>query len=77
MTFYGMVLLNSSIRGGIGSLPGHPAFVAFGFVATATAVHSALLVIAPALCGVGWSMRDRRVKSPAVVLLTAGVALVT
>ena len=77
ITFYGMVLLNSSLREGLGRLPDHPAFAAFGFVATATAVHGAILVIAPALYGVGRSMRNRRVRSPAVVLLAVGAALVT
>ena len=62
---------------GIGRLTGHPAFAAFGFVAAATAVHSALLVIAPAFWGLRWNLAHRPALTPAVALLAAGAALLT
>ncbi|HEV8395948.1 MAG TPA: hypothetical protein VGQ37_16825 [Vicinamibacterales bacterium] len=77
IAFYGIVLLNSSIRHGIGILPGHPAFAAFGVVAAATAVHGALLVIAPALYGLRWSLTRRPVSPPAMALLAVVAALLT
>ena len=77
VAFYGIVLLNSSIRHGIGILPGHPAFAAFGVVAAATAVHGALLMVAPALCGLRWSLARRRVSMPVMGLLAVGAALLT
>jgi hypothetical protein len=75
--FYGVVVLVSSIRGGIGSLPGHPAFAAFGFVAIATAVHGAVLVIAPALWALRRSLDCRPVRKPAAALFAFTTALLT
>jgi len=65
LAFYGTVLLASLIRNDIGILPRHSAFAAFGVVAAATAVHGAVLVIAPALCGLGWGLAHRPVSVPA------------
>jgi hypothetical protein len=77
IAFYAIVLVNSPVRRGIDVIPGHPAFIPLGFVATAAALYGALLVIAPALWGVGRSMADRRRASPAALLLAAGAVLVT
>lgn len=77
VAFYGTVLSSGAVRDGIDRIPNHPAFAAFGLVATATAVHGAIFVIAPALCGVAWSLRCRRVTSPFVVLLAVGAVLTT
>jgi hypothetical protein len=77
LAFYVTVLLVSVIRNDIGILPRHPAFAALGVVATATAVHSALLVIAPALYGL-WLGRARRpVSAAARVVFAMAIVLLT
>jgi hypothetical protein len=46
-------------------------------VATATAVHSALLVIAPALCGLGLGLARRPVSVTARVAFAMAIMLLT
>lgn len=77
LVFYVTVLLVSVIRNDIGVLPRHPAFAAFGVVATATAVHSALLVIAPALYGLGLGLARRPVSVAARVAFAMAIMLLT
>ena len=77
LAFYVTVLLVSVIRNDIGVLPRHPAFAAFGVVATATAVHSALLVIAPALYGLGLGLARRPVSVAARVAFAMAIVLLT
>lgn len=77
VAFYSVVLLVSMVRRDIGILPGHPAFATFGVVAAVTAAHAALLVIAPALCGLALSLARRPVSVAARVAFALGIVLLT
>lgn len=77
LAFYATVLAVSMIRNDIGILPRHPAFAAFGVVAATTAVHSALLVIAPALYGLGLALARRGVSVGARAAFAVGIVLLT
>ena len=77
LMFYSVVLLVGTLRNDIGILPRHPAFAAFGVVAATTAIHSALLVIAPALWGLGCGRARRPLPAVARVVLAAGTLLLT
>ena len=77
LAFYVTVLLVSVLRNDIAVLPRHPAFAAFGAVAIATAVHSALLVIAPALYGLGLGLARRPVSVAARVAFAMAIVLLT
>jgi hypothetical protein len=77
LVFYVTVLIVSVTRTDIGVLPRHPAFAAFGVVATATTVHSALLVIAPALYGFGLGLARRPVSLATRVAFAMAIMLLT
>lgn len=77
VAFYATVLLVSVTRNDIGVLPRHPAFAAFGVVAITTAMHAALLVIAPALYGLRLGLGRRPVSVVARVAFAMGITFLT